>query len=455
MRWGRWLLRLFGLGLLMGSLVVAYWTHDWWWFQLPWVSPESAGQAVEGEAESDPIVPDRIKLSPQAQQNLGLRAATLTPRPYWRTLLMPGVITGRPGETEMSVHARVGGVITDLAVRPGQTVRPGQLLCRLELVSETLQTLQIELARTANDLALARVERERLARLVEGGTAAAGDLTRQQSQVDRLTGLVRSLRRQLQLYGFQDEQIARIEKGEVETTLQVCVPSRPELSSAETVFEVKELKVRPGDQVPAGTLLCTLSDHRWLFIEGWAFQSEAKALLIAAEQGLPVTAELVDEEPGDWPELGPLTIHHLGNQLDPSNRTFPFYLLLPNQARPLDRDGKTYLAWRFRPGQRVRLRVPVEKLASYGPDGTTLLDPFVVPAEAVVREGPEAFVFVQAGDVFIRKPVHVLYEDRREAVLANDRSITQAELVVLNQAAALNRALKAATASGPEDHHDH
>ncbi|MDW8241685.1 MAG: hypothetical protein RMJ88_00565 [Thermogemmata sp.] len=68
MRWGRWLLRLFGLGLLMGSLVVAYWTHDWWWFQLPWVSPESPVHAQEGEAESDPIVPDRIKLSPQCSR---------------------------------------------------------------------------------------------------------------------------------------------------------------------------------------------------------------------------------------------------------------------------------------------------------------------------------------------------------------------------------------------------
>jgi hypothetical protein len=97
----------------------------------------------------------------------------------------------------------------------------------------------------------------------------------------------------------------------------------------------------------------------------------------------------------------------------------------------------------------------VEKLITYGPDGITPLDPFVVPVEAVVREGPEAYVFIQAGDLFIRKTVRVLYEDRREAVIANDRSITQAELVVLNQAAALNRALKAAQADISQEEHDH
>jgi hypothetical protein len=73
----------------------------------------------------------------------------------------------------------------------------------------------------------------------------------------------------------------------------------------------------------------------------------------------------------------------------------------------------------------------------------------------VVREGPEAFVFVQSGDVFVRKPVRVLFEDRTEVVVANDGSVSEAEFVVRNQAAAINRALKAA-ASGEGGHgHDH
>jgi hypothetical protein len=138
------------------------------------------------------------------------------------------------------------------------------------------------------------------------------------------------------------------------------------------------------------------------------------------------------------------------------NRTFPFYLSLNNEARTIARDGKTYLAWRFRPGQRARLRLPVERLVTPGVGGEGKdADPFVVPAGAVVREGPEAFVFVQAGDLFIRKPVRVLYQDDREAVIANDGSITRAELIVLNQAAAINRAIKAQSTEGGHHHHDH
>ena len=48
----------------------------------------------------------------------------------------------------------------------------------------------------------------------------------------------------------------------------------------------------------------------------------------------------------------------------------------------------------------------------------------MLPAAAVVREGPEAFVFRQNGDLFDRQPVHVLHEDRLNVVLANDGSVT-------------------------------
>ena len=101
--------------------------------------------------------------------------------------------------------------------------------------------------------------------------------------------------------------------------------------------------------------------------------------------------------------------------------------------------------WRFRPGQRVRLKIPVERLE----------DVFVLPAAAVVREGPEAYVFRQNGDVFDRKPVRVLAEDRSEVVVANDGSVGPGQYVVRNHAAALNRALKAAAAGGGGHEHSH
>jgi len=276
---------------------------------------------------------------------------------------------------------------------------------------------------------------------------------------------VNGYRRQLQLFGLTADQVARAEKGEVIAEVVVTAPGRPAALAAlvgppgvqgeQPVFELEGLKVSRGDQVQPGQALCVLGDHRRLFVEGWAFKSEAKALATAADQQVPIRAEFADENPGDWSPVEPLVIHHFSNTVDPVSRTFAFYLPLENQAVPFVRDGKTFLSWRFRVGQRVRLRVPIEKLSTPGADGKTEVPPFVLPAGGVVREGPEAFVFVQSGDVFIRKPVHVLYEDRTEVVIANDGSITEADFVVKNQAAAINRALKLAAAAGDVIDHDH
>src|SRR4029453_5764300 len=97
----------------------------------------------------------------------------------------------------------------------------------------------------------------------------------------------------------------------------------------------------------------------------------------------------------------PLTILYLSNTVDPAHQTLPFYVSLPNQHREYSRDGKTYRIWRYRPGRRVLLQVPVEEWSEV----------FVLPVAAVAREGPERYVFLQNGDLFSRKAVHVIYED--------------------------------------------
>ena len=126
--------------------------------------------------------------------------------------------------------------------------------------------------------------------------------------------------------------------------------------------------------------------------------------------------------------------------IDADSRTFGFFIPMTNQSRAYEKSGRTFLVWRFRPGQRVRIHVPVEKYE----------DVFVLPSEAVVREGPEAYVFRQNGDLFKRLPVHVLHEDRRSIVIASDGSIAAGSYLAQSAAASLNRVLKAQTASGEQ-----
>jgi hypothetical protein len=181
-------------------------------------------------------------------------------------------------------------------------------------------------------------------------------------------------------------------------------------------------------------------------------QDDADAWL-AFRPELPLLAVVGVFGPGRvvpvFPPDNLLPVRFLANTVDPSSQTYPFYLPLSNPYREYSNGGKTYRIWRFRPGQRVLLHVPVEPFQ----------DVFVLPAQAVVREGAEVYVFRENGDFLERRPVQVLHADRRHVVIANDGGISAGNRLAHNAAAQLNFALKAQAAGGEEHghhhHHDH
>ncbi|MCU0703346.1 MAG: efflux RND transporter periplasmic adaptor subunit [Fimbriiglobus sp.] len=430
-----------------------YFTRDLW---IPFLFPDPTAKTTETNlAEHDDSEEhDEVHLSAQAVKNLNLVIEKISPRAYWRTLLVPGMVVDRPGESDRNVTARLGGVVTKISARPGDYVSAGKPLFTLQLVGETLPAIQRDLATAAKELAIATADRDRVARLVADRVSPPANLVDPENKVKRAAAQVGGLRRQLLALGLSAEQIEKAEGGEFLTELAVNVPVAhdhlPTDSLADkltpSVFEVQDLKVKLGDTVQAGQVLCVLACHERLFVEGQAFKSEATILARLAEEKVGVQADFTDEKKGEWPEQPPLLVHHLANVIDPASRTFPFYMALDNQPRLYERDGKKHYLWRYQPGQRVRLRVPVEKL------GDSVI---VLPTAAVVREGADAFLFTGHGDHFHRLPVRVLHEDRTEVVIA-DGAIPKGAKVVMNQAAALNRALKAATTEGGHEHeHEH
>ena len=141
-------------------------------------------------------------------------------------------------------------------------------------------------------------------------------------------------------------------------------------------YEVQELPVGLGQQVQAGQLLANLSNHRLLYVIGHAFKREATFLERAAQEQRSIDIEFTEDETANWSEFQQtFEIHHLSNSIDTESRTFDFFIPLTNQSRAFDKGGKTFLVWRFRPGQRARIHVPVEKFDYV----------FVLPSAAVVR----------------------------------------------------------------------
>lgn len=465
-------LRTIGIGTCLLALAgAAYLTRSTW---QPWLdkalratdskSSSTAAAAHDDHAGHDHGGGDRVKLSEQAQKNLRLVVEPLAPESYSRTLLIPGMVVDRPGLSDRGIMSPVAGVVIAIKVQPGDTVRPGEDLFTIRLLSEVFQLSQSELFKATKDLQLVR---ENLARLkvVGQGTIPQAKIIEVEQQEARLLATLAAYRQDLLTRGLKPEQIDSIASGRFVSEITVSAPAQPDdgkalvdaspanqvvsldvSGRAPPAFEVKDIRVQNGEQVQAGQALGTLANHQSLYIEGRAFKQEVGLLQKAAQEGWPVQAEFAEESSG-WPATEDnLHIRHLGNTVDPVSRTFAFYLALANQSQAFAKDGKTFLVWRFRPGQRVRLKVPVQRFD----------DVFVLPGDAVVREGAEVYAFRQNGDYFERKPVHLVLEDRDRVVIADDGSLGAGQFVVRNAAAALNRALKAkASGGGGHEGHDH
>lgn len=414
------------------------------------------------ETPKPPMVADGVtpvRLSTEAQQNLGITAKPLQRTVYWRKIDIPGVVTGRPGISDRGVVAPITGIVTRIHAYPGDTVAPSAPLFSLRLVSETLHTSQLELFKATNEIQIAREHRSRL----EGLKGIAGvRIIELDNQIQRMEVTVQAYRQDLRARGLPADRIDAAAHGEFVTEIVVRAPVEEVFETAGVAltsaaeqqparlpfsFELQRLNVELGQQVDAGEVLCYLADHRALLIEGCGFKKDMPLVQRAAKNHLPVEVVFESTEGAGWPPLPEqLQIDHVANLIDTQTRTFAFYLPLDNQWQAYTQDGMDRLIWRFRPGDRVRLSVAVENMQ----------DVFVLPQAALVREGPEAFVFRQNGDLFDRMPVHVLHEDSTSVVIADDGKLRPGFFIAQNSAASLNRVLKAQLSSGmPANLHVH
>ncbi len=418
---------------------------------------EPASQASQKAAKKPEL--QILELGQQARKNLGLVVKSVRPTDYWRSITIPGVVADRPGVSDRGVTSPAVGVVSEIHAYPGDTVRPGERLVTLRLFSEYLQATQTQLFKASQEAKLVQEQIDRLNAIANSGAVSGSRLIEQRNELQRQLTLFQASKQELLNRGLNPEQIALVTEGSFISTIDVSAPpARPhetvldglvkpdvqtfEQKSANNIaYELHALGVELGQTVQAGDLLANLANHQSLYVVGHAFKREAGLLEKATQNKAPLRIEFAEDSSELWPtHEQQFQIRHLANTIDAATRTFDFFVPLLNQSRSYQQDGKTFLVWRFRPGQRTRIEVPVEKYTNV----------FVLPTEAVVREGPNAYVYQQNGDLFNQLSVHIVYEDRDHVILANDRSITSGTFLAQNAAASLRRVLKAQSASGEQ-----
>ena len=407
---------------------------------------DHAGHDHAGHSEAD-----SLELSKQAQANIGHTLGKITLTTFERTITIPGMIRERPGRTNVEITAPLTGIVVQIYPIEGEAVRAGQKLFDLRLTHEELVQAQGDFLRVAEELDVIGSEIKRLEKIaIDGGIAGRQVLDRRYEQQNK-QAILRAQQQALVLHGLSESQVQDIlTNRKLLRDLTVTVPEEPTTDAPPTekgtkTYEIQKLKVARGQSVNAGETLAILTDYAELFIEGNAFDKDVPAVNNAIERGALVQATIETDEPK--PQIiRELKILYVAGDVDPDSRTFHFYLKLNNpQLRDVVSDGHRFIGWRYKPGQRVQLAIPVEQWK----------DRIVLPAEAVAQDGVETYVFSPNGDHFDRRPVHVEYRDRFAVVVANDGSLFPGDLVVLAGAQQMQLALKNKSGGAIDPHAGH
>ncbi len=443
--------------IVVGVVAAAVWREHWW--------PESAASSTAANGQPGSKnghdhghdhdhahnAANSIELSPWALRNINYEPVTVQLSDYARTVTLPAIVVERPGLSQIQVTAPLSGVVTRINVVAGMAVEPGSPLFEIRLMHEELVSAQREFLRTAESLDVIRREIARLESAGEG-VVAGRRVLEQDYERQKLEASLLAERQALLLHGLSETQVDQILRTrQLLRSLTVSAPDHEHEGESgacaeEHLFHVQQLSVVQGQHVEAGETLCILADHCELYIEGHAYEDDAEALRAAVRDRIPISAVLLTgDQRSDVIEN--LHVMYLADQIDASSRAFRFYIPLSNEVL-LDRTtpgGVRFIEWRFKPGQRMELRVPVQRWTKQ----------IVLPVDAVVEDGAETYVYQRNGDHFDRVPVHVIYRDRQAVVVANDGAIFPGDVLAGRGAYQMHLALKNQAGGGIDPHAGH
>ena len=490
--WTRWI-----LGLLF--VVTAIFTYPRWWPILDkWIDgtvasrkevmrESNAGDSHSEEGHNHDHEEDShnhaghaesssLELTPQSLKNLGLTAEYLRPialSNFYRTVTVPAIVVAKPGRTDIQVSSPMIGIVQHVHAVSGEAVVPGDMLFEVRLTYEDLVDTQTQLLKNLADLAVEQREIERLEEVTRSGAVASKLLLERQYAFQKLQSSIAAQRAALKLHGLNDQQIDTIVREQrllrdltivapeldshthdennlrlsnrrfMSASYQPKNPLGPEIEP--TPLIVERLSASKGQGVQAGEMLCSLSDYSSLYIEGKAFEQDAPAIAEVAAKGWPIEA-LIPGVSGQESVLD-LKLAFVANAVDPQSRTLSFFVNLPNTKLRDDKtpDGQRFVTWKYRVGQRLELRVPVEAWEQQ----------IVLPVDAAVKDGADWFVFQQNGDHFDRVAVHVKHRDQRYVVIESDGAIYPGDVVALRSAHQMQMAIKNKSGAGADPHAGH
>ncbi len=293
-------------------------------------------QSAHGPAAAPDTLPAghaEVHLDSRRVQMIGLRTAPVESRTLSGEIRTVAVVTADESRLSM-VHTKVPGWIDDLPVsRVGQYVRKGQVVARLH---------SLELVAAQEDFLAA----QRNAQVLQSTVGPEAQT------------IVSAARNRLALWGMSEREIDLLSaSGDVRPSLEIFSPA---------AGYVLSLGVVQGHQVEPGTTLMTIAD----LSQVWAVLDLYEYDIGRVRTGDPVEIELAGL-PG---ETFRSAVDYVYPLMDARTRTTKARAVLANPGG------------RIQPGMYGRARIAVEPRRA-----------LVVPADALIDNGTEQYVFVFEG----------------------------------------------------------
>lgn len=238
-----------------------------------------------------------------------------------------------------------------------------------------------------------------------------------------------------------EDVLEMVRSGALDPVIRVVAPQGAPL------WEIRELKVKPGEKVEAGGVLALLVDNRRVALELEATGEEAALVEDALRNGVEMEAKPLVDKVGPTLKKVRLSAYNLPYSTDAAKEPRAYAIVDNEQLALPVVDGTPQTgAWHLRAGMRYRVLVPVGAHRGV----------FVLPRAALVTEGAEKLILLESGKSYRKQPVRLLHEDRESVVIADDGAIFPGDPVVTSGAFALSLALRAeATGGAASAQHKH
>ncbi len=315
------------------------------------------------------VPPGAVKISPEHQQLIGVKFATVELAGEGRSIRTVGKVTS--DETRVAhVHTRIDGWIEKVFVDfTGDIVKQGQAMLTIYSPEMLASQQELLLAVRARDL-------------MRGNPLA--------SAAEHGESLFQAAKRRLELWQLSEDQIQQV--------LTTGEPIHSVTLRAPSGGFVTERNAFPNQKVTPDTDLYTITDLSRVWIMADVFESDITAIRLG-------DAASVIFPNGGAPSMT-AKVNYIQPQVDPTTRTLKVRLDANNPAL------------RMKPDMFVNVEF-----------GVTSTSHLVVPAEAVLDTGERQTVFVDLGDGYL-EPRQVVVGSRFGDRVAITRGLSQGERVV-------------------------